>query len=276
MRQRILGAAGERVVIEECLAGEEISFIVLTDGRNVLPLVPSQDHKRLLDNDQGPNTGGMGAYSDDAILERPLQDKIMGTIVLPTLAGLGAEGVLYRGFLYFGLMMTSEGPKLLEYNVRLGDPEAQPILLRLRSDLVELFIAAREGQLSMVDAHWSPNPAVCVVLASRGYPGKPETGHVITGYEAAESVGGVKVFHAATQVRNRQLVTTGGRVLGVTAIAEDLPAAIERAYTAVGKIHFEGMHYRRDIGAKGLRRPTTSPERRSADPTPPSHPSRRM
>jgi len=238
-----------------------MSFIVLTDGRGVLPLVPTQDHKAVLDNDQGPNTGGMGAYSDDSILDRRQRDNILRRIVSPTLAGMAAEGVPYRGFLYFGLMMTAEGPKVLEYNVRNGDPEAQPILMRLRSDLVELFRAMREGQLGALEAHWSPNPAVCVVLAAKGYPGPPERGKEITGLEAAESLGGVKVFHAGTQVCDHRLLTAGGRVLGVTATAEDLRAAIERAYAAVSKICFEGMHYRRDIGAKGLRRLARSPER---------------
>jgi len=272
MRERTLGSAGERVVIEECLAGEEMSFIVLTDGRGVLPLAPTQDHKAVFDNDQGPNTGGMGAYSDDAILTERQRDYVLRRIVSPTLAGMVAEGTPYRGFLYVGLMMTPEGPKVLEYNVRMGDPEAQPIVMRLRSDLVELFKGIRDGQLGAVDAHWSPNPAVCVVLASKGYPGKPEVGKVITGHEAAESQGGVKVFHAGTQFRDFQLLTTGGRVLGVTAIAEDMPSAIDRAYAAVGKIHFEGMHYRRDIGAKGLRRvrrglgPSDPGTRRVADP----------
>jgi len=261
MRQKTLGAAGERVVIEECLRGEEMSFIVLTDGRAILPLALTQDHKAVFDNDQGPNTGGMGAYSDDSILDERTRDTVLRWIVAPTLAGMAAEGSPFRGFLYVGLMMTAEGPKVLEYNVRLGDPEAQPILMRLRSDLVDLFKGIREGQLAAVEARWSPNPSVCVVLASKGYPGKPEVGKVITGYEAAEAQGGVKVFHAGTVFRERQLLTAGGRVLGVTATGADLPGAIERAYTAVAKIHFEGMHYRRDIGAKGLRRFTRTPER---------------
>jgi phosphoribosylamine--glycine ligase len=260
MRQKSLGSAGERVVIEECLVGEEMSFIVLTDGRAVLPLPPTQDHKAVFDNDQGPNTGGMGAYSDDAILDERTRDAILRGIVVPTLAGMAAEGNSFRGFLYVGLMMTAQGPKVLEYNVRLGDPEAQPILMRLRSDLVDLFKGIHEGRLGAVEAHWSPNPAVCVVLASKGYPGKPEVGKVITGYEAAEAQGGVKLFHAGTVFHDRQLLTSGGRVLGVTATGADLPGAIERAYTAVGKIHFEGMHYRRDIGAKGLRRLARTPE----------------
>jgi len=188
------------------------------------------------------------------ILEEWQRDTIIRRIVSPTLAGMAAEGVPYRGFLYFGIMMTAEGPKVLEYNVRMGDPEAQPIVMRLRSDLVDLFRAIREGQLAALEAHWSPSPSVCVVLASKGYPGKPELGKVITGLEAAESQAGVKVFHAGTVFRDRKLLTSGGRVLGVTATAENLPAAIERAYVAASKIHFEGMHYRRDIGAKGLRR----------------------
>lgn len=254
MRQKAFGSAAERVVIEERLVGEEMSFIVLTDGRAILPLAPTQDHKPVFDNDQGPNTGGMGAYSDDSILDKRQRDTILRRVVNPTLAGMAAEGAPYRGFLYCGLMLTEEGPKVLEYNARLGDPEAQPLMMRLRSDLVELLLGLRQGQLDALEAHWSPNPAVCVVLASKGYPGKPEVGHVITGLEAAEASGGVKVFHAGTRVRRRRLTSEGGRVLGVTAVAEGLPAAVERAYAAVSKIHFEGMHYRRDIGAKGLRR----------------------
>lgn len=252
MRRKTLGIAGDEVVIEECLTGEEMSFIVLTDGKSILPLATAQDHKAVFDNDLGPNTGGMGAYSDNSILSERQREYIIRQIVAPTLAGMAAEGAPYRGFLYCGLMMTETGPKVLEYNVRLGDPETQPIMMRLRADLVELLLSLREGQLSVQDAHWSPNPAVCVVLASKGYPGTPETGKVIVGVDAAESLGGVKVFFAATAVRDQQLVTHGGRVLGVTAMAEDLPAAIERAYAAVDKIQFEGMHYRRDIGAKGL------------------------
>ena len=254
MLRKTLGSAGDRVVIEECLTGEETSFIVLTDGRGILPLVPTQDHKALLDGDQGPNTGGMGAYSDDSILSESLHDEILRSIVAPTLAGMEMEGSPYRGFLYFGLMMTFSGPMLLEYNVRLGDPETQPILMRLRSDLADLLVASREGQLASVDVHWSPNPAVCVVLTSKGYPAKPELDKTITGYEAVEALGGVKIFHAATRVKDHQLLTTGGRVMGVTAIAEDLPSAIQRAYAGVNKLHFEGMHYRKDIGAKALRR----------------------
>src|SRR6266568_5813663 len=200
MRQKTVGPAGDQVVIEECLVGEEMSFIVLTDGRGILPLAPTQDHKAVFDNDLGPNTVGMGAYSDNSILTDRQRENIVRRIVAPTLAGMAAEGVSYRGFLYCGLMMTKEGPKLLEYNVRLGDPETQPIMMRMRVDLVDLLLALRDGQLGVQEAHWSPNPAVCVVLASRGYPGKPEAGQVITGIEAAESMGGVKVFYAGTEV----------------------------------------------------------------------------
>ena len=260
MRQRTLGAAGERVVLEETLVGEELSFIVLTDGRAILPLVPTQDHKAVFDDDQGPNTGGMGAYSEDAILDESLRADIIREIVAPTLAGMAAEGSLYQGFLYFGLMLTAQGPKLLEYNVRMGDPEAQPIVMRLRSDMVELLVALGEGRLAAHEPHWSPNPAVCVVLASKGYPGKPEVGSVITGIAAAEAHGGIKVFHAGTKFQDFQLLSTGGRVLGVTATAEDLPSAIACAYTAVSKINFAGVHYRRDIGAKGLRRISRDPQ----------------
>jgi phosphoribosylamine--glycine ligase len=264
MRCKTLGSAGERVVIEECLRGEEMSFIVLTDGRGILPLVLTQDHKPLLEGDLGPNTGGMGAFSDDSLLSEALHDEILRSIVAPTLAGMEIEGSPYRGFLYFGLMLTLAGPMLLEYNVRLGDPETQPTLMRLRSDLVDLLVASREGKIASLDIHWSPNPAVCVVLASKGYPEKPEVGKVITGYEAAEALGGVKIFHAGTRVQDYQLLTAGGRVMGVTAIAEDLPTAVQRAYAAVSKIQFEGMHYRRDIAARALHRIATAPSPKRA------------
>jgi phosphoribosylamine--glycine ligase len=266
MRQKTLGSAGDRVVIEECLTGEEVSFIVLSDGKGILPLVPTQDHKAVFDNDQGPNTGGMGAYSDDSILDDYTREDIIRRIALPTLAGMAAEGHPFRGFLYIGLMMTPAGPSVLEYNVRMGDPEAQPIMMRLRSDLVELFKGIREGELGAIEARWSPSPAVCVVMTSKGYPGKPELGKTITGYDVAEAQGGVKVFHAGTTFHEGHLRTAGGRVLGVTATGADLPGAIERAYTAVSKIRFEGMHFRRDIGEKGLRHLTRINERAPAKP----------
>jgi len=265
MRQRTLGSAGEEVVLEEALSGEELSFIVLTDGRAILPLVPTQDHKAIFDNDQGPNTGGMGAYSEDSILDEALRGEIIRAIVAPTLVGMAVEGTPYQGFLYCGLMLTAQGPKVLEYNVRMGDPEAQPIVMRLRSDLAELLVGLSEDRLANLEPHWSPNPAVCVVLASRGYPGKPEVGKVISGIDLAETRGGVKVFHAGTKFQDFHLLSTGGRVLGVTATAEDLPSAIACAYSAVGKIEFEGMHYRRDIGAKRLKRLSSDPRPSPAD-----------
>lgn len=274
-RRMQLGRAGERVVIEEALRGEEVSFIVLTDGRRVLPMPPSQDHKALLDGDLGPNTGGMGAYSDDAILDDGTRAEIMEKIVSPTINGMAADGIAYRGFLYFGLMLTAAGPRVLEYNVRLGDPEAQPVLMRLRSDLVDILASTHDGTLVARDPHWSPNPAVCVVLASKGYPANPETGKLITGYGLAEQMVGVKVFHAGTAMKDHQLLTSGGRVLGVTASGEDLAAAIQRAYLAAGKIQFEGMQYRRDIGAKGLARQRTVSTSGSGKETAPQHPESR-
>src|SRR5690348_5928553 len=254
MVRKSLRGAGDRVVVEECLLGEELSFIILAGKRGWLPLVPTQDHKAVFDNDLGPNTGGMGAYSEDSILPERLGQRIVREVTEPTLAGMAADGMPYYGFLYCGLMITAEGPKVLEYNVRLGDPETQPIMMRLRSDLCEMLMASLEGQLPGVGPRWSPNPSVCVVLASRGYPGKTETGREITGIDSAESLGGVKVFHAGTVFHDHQLLISGGRVLGVAATAEDLATTIDQAYAAVSKIQFEGMHYRRDIGAKGLRR----------------------
>jgi len=250
MEKRELGAAGDRVVIEDYLEGEELSFIVLTDGQTVLPLAPTRDHKRLADGDKGPNTGGMGAYSDDGILDAALQNRIMSEIVEPTLKGLAAEGRPYQGFLYFGLMITAEGPKLLEYNCRMGDPECQPLLVRLESDLAEVLEKVAAGKLAGAQLKWSPDASVCVVLASAGYPGKAETGKAIAGLEAAAAIEGATVFHAGTKKSDGGFVTSGGRVLGVTARAATLKAAAGRAYAAVEKISFDGMHYRRDIAAR--------------------------
>jgi phosphoribosylamine---glycine ligase len=226
----------------------------LTDGHGILPLAPSQDYKSVFDNDEGPNTGGMGAYSQDSIISSLERDTIVRTIVRPALEGMAAEGVSYRGFLYCGLMLTAAGPRVLEFNCRLGDPETQPTMMRLRSDLAELLLATWDGHLGALEAHWTPNPSVCVVLASKGYPGEPEVGKVVTGVDAAEALGGVKVFFAGTKMHDRHLMTTSGRVLGVTAIGEDLASAVERAYVAARKIHFEGMHYRHDIGSRKPRR----------------------
>ncbi|MEE9233910.1 MAG: phosphoribosylamine--glycine ligase [Candidatus Acidoferrales bacterium] len=262
MEKRELGAAGDKIVIEQYLEGEELSFIVLTDGKTVLSWAPSQDHKRLQDGDRGPNTGGMGAYSDDGILDASLRQRLLREIVEPTVKGLEKEGCPYRGFLYFGLMLTADGPKVLEFNCRMGDPECQPLVLRLQGDLAEALAGVAAGRLAPprsfgaglagAELQWSPEASVCVVLASAGYPGKAETGKPITGIEEAEKLEGVTVFHAATQREGDKLVTAGGRVLGVTARGADLRAAVDRAYAAVERIRFEGMQFRRDIAARGL------------------------
>ncbi|MBI2955717.1 MAG: phosphoribosylamine--glycine ligase [Acidobacteria bacterium] len=252
MEKRELGPAGDRVIIEEYLEGEELSFIVLTDGKSVLPFAPTQDHKRVFDNDQGPNTGGMGACSDEALLDAALRARILREIVEPTFRGLEAEGRPYQGFLYFGLMLTADGPKVLEFNCRMGDPECQPLVVRLESDLVDVFEKLAAGRLGEAELRWSADSSACVVLAAQGYPGNYETGKPITGIEEAEKADGVAVFHAGTKRADGKLVTAGGRVLGVTARGADLRAAVERAYAAVERIRFDGMHFRRDIGARGV------------------------
>jgi phosphoribosylamine--glycine ligase len=234
------------MVIEEFLEGEEVSFIVLCDGKRAVSLEPSQDHKRAFDNDEGPNTGGMGAYSDSRILNPEDRGKIMDTIIEPVVRATG-----YTGFLYAGLMMTPDGPSVLEFNVRLGDPETQPLMMRLASDWGEVLMATASGSLNVDRLDWSPDPATCVVIASGGYPGNFQTGEKITGIEDVESA---VVFHAGTKRNGQDLVTTGGRVLGVTATGADLLTSMDAAYAAVDKIHFAGMHYRKDIGNRGLRR----------------------
>jgi phosphoribosylamine--glycine ligase len=249
----LVGEAGRSVVIEECLAGEEVSFIVLTDGVRILPLAPTQDHKAVHDGDRGPNTGGMGAYCDSRILTEAQTQEILERIVCPVIWGMRAEGTPFSGFLYAGLMMTAGGPRVLEFNVRLGDPEAQPLMHRLESDWGEVLLEAARGELRAERLAWRAEPSVCVVLAAAGYPGTPRKGDVITGIEDAEALGAV-VFHAGTRLGARGLETAGGRVLGVTASGATLQEAIDRVYAAVSRIHFEGMHYRRDIGAKGLKR----------------------
>jgi phosphoribosylamine--glycine ligase len=232
------------MVIEEFLEGEEVSFIVLCDGKRGVPLEPSQDHKRIFDGDQGPNTGGMGAYSDSRILSSAMRQQIMDTIIEPVV-----RATAFTGFLYAGLMMTPTGPSVLEFNVRMGDPETQPLMMRLRSDWGEALMAAARGVLTPDALEWAPEPATCVVIAAEGYPGTPKTGQKISGLDdVAEAV----VFHAGTKRIGDDIVTAGGRVLGVTACGTDLQNSIARAYSAVSRIHFEGMQYRRDIGAKGL------------------------
>jgi phosphoribosylamine--glycine ligase len=251
---KMVGEAGARVLLEECLVGEELSFLVFSDGERVVPLVAAQDHKRIGDGDTGPNTGGMGAYSTETIVDDKMRDWLITHIARPVVAGMKAEGSEYRGVLYCGLMMTARGPMVLEFNCRFGDPETQPILMRLESDLLEALEASVNGRVSDGDFRWSPDASVCVVMASGGYPGSFEAGKKIAGLEEAGALEGVKVFHAATSVNDQVYFTSGGRVLGVTARAADLPAAVERAYAAVANLGFEGMYYRKDIAARALKK----------------------
>src|SRR6202142_3545930 len=250
---RMLGEAGARVVLEEFLQGDELSFLVVSDGERVAPLVAAQDHKRAGEGDTGPNTGGMGAYTTRAIVDDKMRDWLVTHIARPVVAGMKAEGAEYKGVLYCGLMMTARGPMVLEFNCRFGDPETQPILMRLESDLLEAIEASIEGRVSEGDFRWTHDPEVCVVMASGGYPGGFEAGKLISGIAEAERIYGVKVFHAGTRRGDGASYTSGGRVLGVTARGKDLPDAVERAYDAVMKIRFEGMHYRKDIAARGLK-----------------------
>jgi phosphoribosylamine--glycine ligase len=252
MRARVLGEAGAQIIIEEFLAGEEVSFFALTDGTSLLPLPACQDHKAVYDGDQGPNTGGMGAYSPVPAVDAALSERIMAEIMRPTLRAMAAEGRPYQGVLYAGLMLVHRQPYVLEFNARLGDPEAQTLVMRLDSDLLPLLRATTEGTLGRQRCGWLDDAAVCVVLASRGYPEAYERGKPIVGVERAGQVAGSAVFHAGTARRDGQLVTSGGRVLGVTARAPDLRQAIDRAYQAVQCISWDGMHYRTDIGRKAL------------------------
>jgi phosphoribosylamine---glycine ligase len=251
---RMVGEAGSRVVLEECLKGDELSFLVLSDGQNVAPLVAAQDHKRVGDGDTGPNTGGMGAYSSADIVDDHMRDWLVRHIAEPVVAGMKAEGAEFKGVLYCGLMMTARGPMVLEFNCRFGDPETQPILVRMESDLVDALEASIEGGVSELDLAWSSDAAVCVAMASGGYPGTFDLGKRITGLEEAGAVRGVKVFHAGTSKREGAYYTSGGRVLGVTARAPSLDEAVDRAYEACGRIGFEGAHYRKDIARRVLRR----------------------
>jgi phosphoribosylamine---glycine ligase len=253
MVHREFGAAGDRIIVEECLEGVEASYIVFTDGETILPAVAARDHKAAYDSDAGPNTGGMGAYSTDDILGPELEQDVLKKVIRPVIQGMKNEGFPFQGILYAGLMLTVDGPKVLEFNVRMGDPEGQVILPRLSGDFAELCAALCEGRLKDYTAVWSSEAAVCVVLASGGYPGPYSKGKGITGINMAEEDRRIAVFHAGTRQEGDRLVTDGGRVLGVTATGKDLASAIMSAYEAVNKIHFEGMHYRRDIGAKGLR-----------------------
>jgi len=251
MEKNELGGAGKRVMLEETLKGDELSFILLTDGEQYASLVPTRDHKRAFDNNEGPNTGGMGAYSSDELLPEELRRVITATIVEPTMKGLAADGIRYQGFLYVGLMLTKEGPKVLEFNCRLGDPETQAIAARMDFDLAEVLSEVATGKLRPERLKWKPGASACVVLASGGYPGKFASGKEIHGLKEAGRMAGVKVLHAGTRREGEKIVTNGGRVLGVTATGNSLDAALQKAYEAVGKIRFEGMHYRRDIGQHG-------------------------
>jgi phosphoribosylamine--glycine ligase len=251
---KMVGEAGARVVLEECLKGDELSFLVFSDGERVAPLVAAQDHKRIGDGDTGPNTGGMGAYSTADIVDDQMRDWLVHHIAQPVVAGMKAEGAEFKGVLYCGLMMTARGPMVLEFNCRFGDPETQPILMRLESDLVEALEASIEGRVSEGDFRWSRDASVCVVMSSGGYPGTYEVGKRIDGLAEAATVAGVKVFHAGTSRRDGVHYTSGGRVLGVTARAGDLSTAVAKAYEACGKITFEGAHYRRDIAGRALKK----------------------
>ena len=254
MTEKKFGTAGAKVVMEEFLPGEEVSFLVLSDGAKVVPMVSVQDHKRALDGDQGPNTGGMGTVSPASHLSLDMHKQIMHEIILPSVGGLAAEGRRFQGVLYAGLMITQDGPKVLEFNARFGDPETQVIMARMRSDIVPILQQVASGQIKDTKIEWAKEPAACVVVASKGYPDSPETGKVISGVDALQGEPDVVVYHAATARRDGKLVTVGGRVLGVTALGANLDAAVARAYEAVGKISFEGMYYRKDIGQKALAR----------------------
>ena len=254
MVDKTFGDAGNKVVVEEFLTGEEATFTALTDGDTVYPMVTSQDHKPVFDGDEGLNTGGMGAYSPAPVVTPEVHDKVMKNIVEPTIGAMVAEGCPFNGILYVGLMIKDDDIKVVEFNCRLGDPEAQVILPRLKSDLIPALLACSDGTLNEVELEWTPEPAVCVVLASGGYPGEYEKGKVISGLAEADSLADVIVFHAGTAKQNGAVITNGGRILGVTALGRDIKAAIDRAYEAVAKIHFDQVHFRKDIGHKALQR----------------------
>jgi phosphoribosylamine---glycine ligase len=252
MTEQRFGAAGKRLVIEEHLTGPEVSFFAISDGARAIPIGTAQDHKRIFDNDEGPNTGGMGAFAPSPLVNGALHHRVMAEIVEPVVAGMSAEGQPYRGVLYVGLMLTASGPKVIEFNVRFGDPEAQVILPLIDEPLLPLLMSAAHSRLQQTSCRLSSNKMVGVVLASRGYPESAESGQVITGIEAAEQDRGVYVLHAGTAMKDDHLVTAGGRVLTVVADGVDFADAIKRAYASVAKIHFEGLQYRHDIGRKAL------------------------
>jgi phosphoribosylamine--glycine ligase len=254
IKDRAFGEAGNKVVIEECLTGEEASYMVFADGKTILPMVSSQDHKRIFDGDEGLNTGGMGAYSPAPVLTEEIEKEIIDGIMKPVIKALQTEGINYKGILYAGLMIDQGVPRVLEFNCRLGDPETQPVLSRLKTDFMDIAMAIAEEKLSTIDIEWKSDPSVCVVISSEGYPGKYKKGEVITGIDKANSLEGAYVFHAGTAFKDDKLVTSGGRVLGVTATGNSISDAQQRAYEAVDKIHFSGMHYRKDIADRALNR----------------------
>lgn len=253
MKEKKFGEAGKRVIIEEFLAGEEVSMLIFTDGKHFLPMLSSQDHKKINDGDRGPNTGGMGAYSPVSFFSEEKQKWVLKNIFQPVLRGMEIEGRRFKGILYAGLILTNEGPKVLEFNARFGDPETQVILPGLKTDLVEIIQAVLGGNLNQIDITWTNQASVCVVMASEGYPGKYDKGKIIYGLDPLEDRKDMMVFHAGTEQKNDKIITAGGRVLGVTAWADKLPEAIEKAYEAVNKIQFENQYYRKDIGKKGLK-----------------------
>ena len=262
MGKREFGAAGDKVIIEECLVGEEASILAFTDGKSIVPLASSQDHKRVNDKDQGPNTGGMGAYSPAPIVTELLMEKIYINVLKPFVAGMNQEGTPYKGVIYAGIMVTKKGPMVLEFNARFGDPETQPIMMRMKGDIVPIFQAIVDEKLDNRLIEWDERAAVCVVLAAGGYPGKYEKGLPISGLDRIEQVEGAMVFQAGTRVEHRtrntehgaQVLTNGGRVLGVTALGDGIKLAIDKAYRAVKLINFKDMHYRKDIGKKAISR----------------------
>jgi len=254
MRDKIFGEAGDRIVVEDKLLGEEASILAFVDGRNIYIMESSQDHKPIGDGDTGPNTGGMGAYSPAPVITESLMNQITREILVPLVDAMNRNGTAYKGVLYAGLMITAAGPRVLEFNVRFGDPETQPILMRLKSDLLSVSLAVCDGTLDQVELEWDSRPAVCVVMASGGYPGEYEKARVITGLEKAEQMDDVVVFHAGTALKDGNIVTAGGRVLGVTALGEHIADAQARAYEAAARIDFDDVYYRRDIADKAIKR----------------------
>ncbi len=253
MKDKAFGDAGNKVVVEQCLRGEEASFMIITDGKTVVPLANSQDHKAIFDGDKGPNTGGMGAYSPAPIVTKSLEADIMQSIIDPVIKGLSRERIDFRGVIYVGVMVCDGKPYVLEFNCRFGDPEAQPILMRLESDLFELLKATAEGRLGEVEVSWKEDVSMCVVLASKGYPGPYEKGTPIKGLDSFTDDKDVVVFHAGTSLKKGEVVTAGGRVLGVTALGKDIKTAKNNAYKAIEKINFSGMQCRKDIGDKAIK-----------------------